>query len=225
MGVLLTMAAAAAISNGATSSPGTADIVWTISVDETGRPSDALTGGTLIAAVTAGRSTTVNGVKFVGQSPSKTAGVIIFGAAPITVEAVQNSYDQYGTPPTTWDAGYRLLVSGGADSEFPTSPMKIRISGLTIGHKYVVQIFEAFWNANFATVFVGGQNPSSAVNLSGAARPGSAASDTAQYVTGTFIADSQSESISLTSTTGYVVFDAMQVRDMGAASAGNPSKN
>lgn len=103
--------------------------------------------------------------------------------------------------------------------------MKIRISGLTTGHKYAVQIFEAFWDANFATAFVGWQNQSSAVNLSGPAKPGSAASDTAQYVTGTFIADSPSESISLTSTTGYMVFDAMQVRDMGAASEGNPSKN
>lgn len=113
VGVLLTMAAAAAVANGATSSAGTADIVWTASADETGRPSDVLTAGTLIAAVAAGRSAIVNGVKFVGQSPSKTAGVIIFGAAPITVEAVQSSYDQYGTPPAKWDAGYRLLVSGG----------------------------------------------------------------------------------------------------------------
>lgn len=159
-----------------------------------------------------------------GQTPSKTAGLIIFGAAPITVEAIQNAYGQYGAPPATWDAGYRSLVSGGAYSEFPTSPTKIQISGLTAGNKYVVQIFESFWNANFATAFVGGQNRSGAVNLSGDARPGAAASATPQYVTGTFVADSDTESVSLTSTTGYVIFDAMQVRDMGAASAGNPSK-
>jgi hypothetical protein len=136
-----------------------------------------------------------------------------FGAAPITLEAVQNRYGQYGAPPAKWDSGYRSLVSGGAYSEYPTSPMKIQITGLTVGDKYVVQVFEAFWNSNFATVFVGGQSSSGAVNLSGPATQGSAASGTAQYVV---------ETISLTSTTGYVIFDAIQVRDMGAPTAGNP---
>jgi aspartate 1-decarboxylase len=103
--------------------------------------------------------------------------------------------------------------------------MKIQISGLTVGHKYVVQVFEAFWNTNFATVFVSGQNSSGAINLSGAATSGAAASGTAQYVVGTFIADSDSESISLTSTTRYTIFDAMQVRDMGTPSAGKPGTN
>lgn len=224
-GVWLAIAASAAIAHGAAAAAAGADITWTASVDETGRPSDVVTGGTLAAAVTAGKSTTVNGVKFVGQSPQKTAGVIVFGAAPITVEAVQNPYGGYGGPPAKWDAGYRALVSGGAYSEYPTSPMKIQISGLTVGHKYAVQVFEAFWNTNFATVFVGGQNNSSAVNLSGAATRGAAASSTAQYVTGTFIADAESQTISLTSATGYAIFDAIQVRDMGVPSAENPGKN
>jgi hypothetical protein len=43
----------------------------------------------------------------------------------------------------------------------------------------------------------------------------------AQYANGTFIADSGSQTISLTSSAGYVIFDAIQVRDMGAASPGN----
>jgi len=223
--VLLTIAAAAAISNGTAFAATTADIVWTKSVDETGRPSDVLTGGTLLAAVTAGRTATVNGVKFAGQTPSKTPGLILFGAAPITVEAVQDSFGQYGGPPAKWDAGYRLLVSGGAYSQYPTSAMKIQITGLTVGHKYAVQIFECFWNTNFATVFVSGQNSSSALNLSGAAATGSAASGTPQYVTGTFVADSESASISLTSHTGYVIFDAMQVRDMGVPTAATPARN
>jgi len=110
-------------------------------------------------------------------------------------------------------------VAGGAYSETP-SPTTIKISGLTVGHKYVVQIFEAFWNANFATVFVGGNNQSSALNLTGDARTGSSASSVPQYVTGTFVADSESASVSLTSSTGYVIFDAVQVRDLGAPSAG-----
>jgi len=122
-------------------------------------------------------------------------------------------------PPAKWDPGYRLLVAGGAYSETP-SPTTIKISGLTVGHKYVVQIFEAFWNANFATVFVGGNNQSSALNLTGDARTGSSASSVPQYVTGTFVADSESASVSLTSSTGYVIFDAVQVRDLGAPSAG-----
>jgi hypothetical protein len=226
MRVLLAMAAAAVISIGASARASAADITWAACVDETGRPSDVLAGGTLIAAVTAGQSSTVNGVHFVGPSSSSTATVMVFGAAPITLETVQNPYGQYGAPPATWNAGYRSLVSGGAYSEYPTSPTKIQLTGLTVGDKYVVQIFEAFWNSNFATVFVGGQSSSGAVSLSGPATQGSAASGTAQYVVGTFIADSDHETISLTSTTGYVIFDAIQVRDMGAPSAGNPqSKN
>jgi hypothetical protein len=220
MRAVLTIAAAAAISIGASAQASTSDITWSKSMDETGRPSDVLTSGTLVVAVTAGRSTTVNGVKFAGQSPSKTASRINFGTAPITVDGVQNPFGQYGGAPAKWDAGYRLLVSGGAYSEVPTSPMKIRITGLTAGKKYVVQIFESFWNANFATAFVSGQNQSSALNLSGDARTGSSASSTPQYVTGTFVADSESESITLTSTTGYVIFDASQVRDVSAANAG-----
>jgi len=59
-----------------------------------------------------------------------------------------------------------------------------------------VQIFEAFWNTNFATAFTGGQNSSSPVNLSGAAATGAAASGTTQYVVGTFVADSDTEPLS-----------------------------
>ena len=219
MRIVLTIAAAAAITMGVASQASASDITWSKAVDETGRPTDVVTGGAFFAAVTAGGSTTVNGVKFVGQTQSKTAGLILFGSAPIKVEAVQNNYDQYGTAPAKWDPGYRLLVSGGAYSETP-SPMKIQISGLTVGKTYVVQIFEAFWNANYPTEFAGGQRQSSALNLSGDARPGSSASSTAQYVTGTFVADSESESISLTSSTAWMVFDAIQVRDMGVAIAG-----
>jgi len=114
MRVLLTMAAAAAISIGASSRASAADMTWAACVNETGRPSDVLAGGTLFAAVTAGPSATVNGVKFVGPTSSSAAGVMMFGAAPITLEAVQNPYGQYGAPPATWDAGYRSLVSGGS---------------------------------------------------------------------------------------------------------------
>jgi hypothetical protein len=79
MRVVLMIAAATAISMGATSQASTSNTTWSTSVDETGRPSDVLTGGTLVAAVTAGRSTTVNGVRFVGQSAHKTVGMINFG--------------------------------------------------------------------------------------------------------------------------------------------------
>lgn len=37
-----------------------ADTAWAPGADETGRPSDVVTEGTLVAAVTAGRGTTVN---------------------------------------------------------------------------------------------------------------------------------------------------------------------
>lgn len=220
MRAVLAIAAAAAVSLGATSRANASDITWATVADETERPTDVLTDGTLVGAVTAGKTVTVNGVKFVGQTPSKTAGLILFGAAPITVEAVMNNYDQYGAPPAKWDPGYRILVSGGAYSEVP-SPMKINISGLTVGKKYSVQIFEAFWNKNYPTAYTGGQNTSGALNGSGDASTGSVASSTAQYVTGTFVADAEKESISLTSPSTWMVFDAVQVRDLGVPPAGN----
>ncbi|HTA70368.1 MAG TPA: hypothetical protein VK776_18900 [Bryobacteraceae bacterium] len=89
---LLTIAVAGAISIGVLSRANASDIAWAPVADETGRPSDVLADGALVAAVTAGQGTTVNGVKFVGQTTSKTASQIIFGAAPILVEAVQNPH-------------------------------------------------------------------------------------------------------------------------------------
>jgi len=87
MRIVLTIAAAAAITMGVASQASASDITWSKAVDETGRPTDVVTGGAFFAAVTAGGSTTVNGVKFVGQTQSKTAGLILFGSAPIKVEA------------------------------------------------------------------------------------------------------------------------------------------
>jgi hypothetical protein len=223
--ILLTIAVAGVISISATPRASAADITLGPCVNETGHPSDVLAGGTLFAAVTAGKSATVNKVKFAAESPSSNEGLITFGSAPIMVHGIQTPYESYGAPPATWDASYRALVSGGAYSEYPSGTTAIQITGLTAGHEYVVQIFEAFWNTNFATVFTGGQSSSCAVNLSGAAATGSAASGTAQYVVGTFVADSDTEPISLSTTTGYVIFDAMQVRDMGVPGVSDPGAN
>jgi hypothetical protein len=79
--VVLTIAAAAAVSMGANSQASASEITWSTSVDETGRPSDVLTSGTLVAAVTAGRSSTVPGVKSVAQTSSNIASFINFGVA------------------------------------------------------------------------------------------------------------------------------------------------
>jgi len=99
MRVLLMVAATAVIAIGATLHANASDITWSKTVDESGKATDVVTGGTLVGAVTAGRSTTVNGVKFVGQTSSKVVGQILFGSAPIQLDAIQNNYDHFGRRP------------------------------------------------------------------------------------------------------------------------------
>jgi hypothetical protein len=210
--------AAAAVMAGAASPAAAADITWTAPMDETGSAADVVADGRLVGAVTAGPNTRVNGVKFIGQT-SAAGGSLQFAASPITVSNVSDNYAQYGAAPAGWDGGYRLLVGGGAFAQTPT-PTTITISGLAAGHRYEVQIFEAFWNSNWATTFTGGQKTSGAVNLAGPAVDGAAASATPQYVIGSFTADWDSQTIVLGSATGYEIFDAMQIRDLGVATEG-----
>ncbi len=100
---------------------------------------------------------------------------------------------------------------GGAFT-FTPAMMYINISGLNFGQKYSVQIFEAFWNANWATNFTGGSNTSENVNLTGQ-DVGAGVSSVPQYLTGTFTASLGGvETISLGSPTEFEIFDAIRVR-------------
>lgn len=185
-----------------------ANIIWDAPVDGNGNPSQVINLGGIFAAATDGPDTTVNGVSFVG-STSFSGGVVSFGSQPVTVSGLSNNNEHYGSSaPVSWDAAYAALVNKGGYHSTP-SPVTIDISGLSVGKQYLVQIFEPFWDKDWATSYTGGANTSAPVNL--------AASVTGtpivpQFVTGRFVADATTQTIGLSSLTNYVVFDAISIQ-------------
>ncbi len=175
-----------------------ADITWATPVNATGNASDVITAGTLVAAHNTGPTTTLNGVTFT----SGFTGLITLAG----VDTITNAYSS----PTFSDPAYNALVGTGAYSS-SGSPFTINITGLTAGGHYEVQLFEPFWNNNWATAFTGGSSTSGLVNLSGP-NMGAGSSLVPQYVTGTFTADGSSQLITLSSPTSYVLLGAAQVR-------------
>ena len=108
-------------------------------------------------------------------------------------------------------AGTSAIVAWWPAAPTPSpSPTAISITGLTPGHRYAAQIFEPFWNNNWATTFTGGANTSA-----GPAQPPAPDSRAPQYVTGAFLCDGDSETIGVGSSTSYQIFAAIQVRDLG----------
>lgn len=213
LSMALAMAGTIAFTTGAQA----ADITWQTPADETGSPGDIVVLGTAFDAVTANASTTVGGVVF--RSPSANSGNILsFGAGShISVSGLTTAQGAYGpTPPSSWDANYRSLVYGGGFAGVPTTAA-INLSGLIFGTKYTVQIFESFWDLDWATTYTGGANTSLPVKVAGPVVPGTQvpgapSADVAQYLTGSFIADGTTETISMDSPVGIVIFDAIQVR-------------
>lgn len=185
-----------------------ANIIWDAPVNGNGHSGQVINGGDIFAAVTDGPSTTVNGVSFVG-STGFSGGVVSFGSQPITVSGISNNNEHYGaSAPASWDAAYAALVNKGAYHTTP-SPVTIDISGLAVGQQYLVQIFEPFWDKDWATSYTGGTSTSAPVNLA-ASTPGTPT--VPQFVTGRFVADATTQTISLSSLTNYVVFDAISVQ-------------
>ena len=176
-----------------------ADITWSAPVNASGNASDVLLTGNLHAASTSGQATTLNGVSF-----GSYGGMISL----VGVYAFDNIY----STPNFSDAAYNRLVGAGA-SGAATNPFSIRLSGLTFGNSYAVQLWQPFWNGNWATRFTGGANTSGLVNLTGS-NLGAGASSVPQFVIGTFTADNATQSITLSSPTQVVLVGAVQVRDV-----------
>lgn len=113
----------------------------------------------------------------------------------------------------TWDAGYQTLVSTGA--VFSRTTQSLEISELIVGDSYTIQIFEAFWNFNWATSFSDGTNTSALVNFAGP-NAGAGAAAVPQYLIGSFVADSATQLISLGGPTAWHGFGAAQIRTQAA---------
>jgi hypothetical protein len=187
-----------------------APITWEPVTNETGNVSDIFDYGTLVESATAGATETVNGVTFEGQS-SFSGGVLAFdGGSQVTVSGIEVGYAQYGVTDPGWNGSYNALIAGGAYAHASTpSGTEITLGGLTVGQGYYVQVLEAVWDNNWATIFTNGN--SAQLNLSGNDEH-EGASLVPQYVDGYFVADASTETIDLSSGTTYVIFDAIEVR-------------
>jgi hypothetical protein len=182
-------------------------ITWLTPTNDTGNPSDVINSGTLVESATAGSTVTLNGVTFDGLS-GNSGGTLSFSGSPLTVSGIQVVTGVYSAPNFS-NADYNNLLAVGAYEHSPFTAA-IDLNGLTAGTKYKIQIFEGFWNNNWATNFTAG-NTSGNVNLTGPDQ-GAGASTVPQNLIGSFTAASSTEVINLSSPTAYVVFDAAQVR-------------
>ena len=194
----------------ATAAMAQAPITWQGVQAETGTAADILTSGSFVDSATAGVDAIVGGVTFNGQA-AFAGGVLSFdNGSDITVSGISTGYASYGSAPGSWDPGYQTLVGGGAYNH-SNQLVTITLAGLTSGQAYSIQIFEAFWNLNWATNFTGGGSTSGLVNLSGGDE-GVGASAVPDYLDGYFVASGTSETITLGSPTQYVIFDGLQLR-------------
>ena len=204
---LLASASLASIDVHAASAP----ITWGTPTNETGNVSDVIITGTLVAAVTSGASTTLNGVSFIGGAygaafPS--VSTLNFGSG-VTLTGASASNFSWATVPTSWNPSYQTLVNTGSSGANANNPT-LTISGLTVGNTYLLQIFEPTSVGNvfgpWPTTFSAGGKTSSAVTNSAP-----------QYITGTFTANATSEAITLSGSNGYGVFAALQLRNTTVA--------
>jgi hypothetical protein len=153
--------------------------------------SDVVTTGSLIGAFNLGTTgvadTTVNGVDFIGMAatgPSVSMGN--FSLASYTFSS--NSVGYNAAPFSNFSAGYQGLLSSSAGSSGGT--FTLTITGLSVGDSYVFE----FWSnasqgaAQAITALAGNNvtlNPNTTSTLGGVG----------QFATGTFTADSATQSI------------------------------
>ena len=192
-----------------------APIAWQGPVDATGSASDFLTAGSLFDSATAGVGVTVGGVTFRGKLPDTGAGDLHFAGSGITVTGARSTFTSIYSAPVFGDAAYDTLVGGAAIFDTPFAGVAIELTGLTVGRRYAVQLFQPFWNRNWATNYSAGAT-SGNVNATGP-DVGAGTSSVPQYLIGTFRATAGTQTITPSSPTAIVLFDAMQVRELTPA--------
>ena len=202
-------------------------INWSTAQNITGS-SDVVTTGTLFAAAnffqtgqtgSGAGNVTVNGVTFTGFSVAggTTAGPTTLTAGNITVTGTSNQANANNLKaftPAGGPASYNGLLNQTLfmynTASVSGKTLNFSINGLTTGSQYLIQ----YWvqdDRNFPTVTnrtvdVGGQTLR--VNATGAASGG-----LGQFLTGTFTADSATQTFTAIGGTGDVAYaNAMQVR-------------
>ncbi|HTS47817.1 MAG TPA: PEP-CTERM sorting domain-containing protein [Bryobacteraceae bacterium] len=185
------------------------EITWGSPTNETGNAGDVVTAGTFLESAFAGLvDVTLNGVVFAHSTNSSNPGTFADGS-DITFDNVDGFNAAAGSAPGGWNSSYQTLTDT-ADYE-GTGNMEIILGGLISGDQYEVQIFEPWWNNQFPTTYSDGTDVSGALNTG-------YSTTVPQYITGTFTADSTSETLFLGGTNTYALTSAVQVRDLTSGS-------
>ena len=109
--------------------------------------------------------------------------------------------------PNTANANYNTLLQCGA-YEYPGPACTFSWGGMTPGHTYLVQLWVNGNDPSRTETFSGGANTTASINY-----------DPGQYITGTFVANGSSETITLNGNPGdnYPQINLVQVRDLSPA--------
>lgn len=184
-------------------------ITWGSATNQTGNLSDFVTTGSLVSAITADTTVTVDGITFIGPASANPA---TFPGSQITLTGIDTAvYHTSGqaSPPGGFNASYATLVDRGAYSMNGNGSNALHVGGLTIGQDYTLQIFVPWWDTDWTTYFNDGSANSPALNA------GSREPSTAQYIIGTFTADAATESLTIRSNTPVALLAAVQLRTSG----------
>ncbi len=180
------------------------DVTWQTPLTISG-PSDVVTTGTLLgtwAPFNGNASTTVNGVTFQASSDLPGASTTLDNGG---------SNGTFASP--TSDAGYNSLLNAGAFGN-SSGTYTLSWNGMTQGDTYLVQLWvndgrNSTVNQRTETITGGANTSLSLAYGSGSSGPG-------QYVIGTFVAGTTSETLTLTPGPAIpsAQFNLFQVRDI-----------
>jgi hypothetical protein len=184
-----------------------AQITWDLPSDVSG-DSDVLNGpGTVVQAYSFASSTdqapiTVDGVDFTRVLLPILTNPNDFGADSLS-GVYPDSVDSNFGAPGSLSSAYQSLLESGAFLTTSGSVMTLSLGGLIVGDSYQFEMWASNTNATYN---VGGETVASGNSVQLLYNTGSL--DAGQFVTGTFVADSTSQVLTLTGDPGQSTINA-----------------
>ena len=189
-----------------------ASITWGAPTTVSG-DADVYTNGAGLYAYTGGTTAaTVNGVSFTAGNSGSTWGSVSLSGFGTDNQTAFGSGS--GSPWSTLSAAYKTALAGGAYGG--VSAGTVTLNGLTSGHPYSVQIWanDNRGGGEATRSETAGSTGGNTVTLAYEANQAAGGGGVGQYVIGTFVANSTSQSFTLTpSASGSVQLNAINVRD------------
>ena len=174
---------------------------------------DVTNSGSLLYAYTGGAGATVNGVVFTGQTSGTTWGSVSLSGFGSDNQTAFGSGSNI-SPWSGLSSAYKNVLSGGAYGG--ASAGTVTLNGLTAGHNYTVQIWANDNRGGGLQTRNETATGGNTVTLAYEVNQSSGGGGVGQFVVGTFLATSTSQSFTLTpSASGSVQLNAINVRDNG----------